>query len=268
MDDETIRVAVYFQGEEERRLAEEQLERPTAFNSVLEGWLRPDRIAALADQGLTVELLDQSELPSVQQPSPAEDESELLEFLGEQARFVELPEQEGKGSTFRDSQTLAGEDVYYIRLSGPITLEQRLEFDRHGVNITSFEPPDRYRSFLTPEQVGSVREFPYVLDVTPYGPTDTLTPELKRQIQETSAPEPTLAAAEEAPTKRAFDCLLHRESDLPRIRAWLENTADVEIVGTSNLRIRFQAPFRVPLLAALSALPEVRKLAPFEAPTL
>ena len=40
------------------------------------------------------------------------------------------------------------------------------------------------------------------------------------------------------------------------------------VVETSNLRIRFEAPLSRPLLAALAALPVVRKLAPYEPPPL
>jgi hypothetical protein len=167
------------------------------------------------------------------------------------------------------------EDVYNIDIRGPITREQRLELDRRGVDIAAFEPNFGYRAFLTREQYEAVRKLPYVAGVTRYSFEQALAPELLDVVSE-DTPEQSgdaqpelMSVGEEAESQpQVFDCLLHREQDLAKIRALIDRSPGTTILGTSNLRVRFSADVHLPFLAALAALPEVRKLSPYEAPKL
>jgi hypothetical protein len=164
-----------------------------------------------------------------------------------------------------------GEDVYNIEIRGPITREQRLELYELGVDIAAFEPGLGYRAFLTREQYAAVRELPYVASVTRYAFEQAITPELLDAVREEGAEsEPGLMSAGEEPESqpRVFDCLLHREADLAKIRALIDQSPGTTILGTSNLRVRFNADVHLPFIAALASLPEVRKLSTYQAPKL
>jgi hypothetical protein len=263
---EAVRAAVFFEDEEERKLAEEALAaRPgeaVVFNGVVEGWATPADLEGLSRRGLVVEALGEHAAPppvdaaAASGEPPAEPAPQLLADFKEQADLAEPP-------------APLAEEVYHLDLRGPITQEQRLELDSFGVDITAFEPPDRYRTFLTPEQLEKVKELPYVAEVNRYRFEETVTPELLDAVSR--APEgggASLLADPGAPDVRRFDALLHRSSDLKKICALIEDAQNTEVLDTSNLRVRFEAPAAAAFLAGLAALPEVRKLAPFEPPKL
>ena len=245
---EALRAAVFFEDEEERRLAEEALDAKPGetriFNGVVEGWAAPARLEELSRRGMVVEPLSEGPVPA----SGAEGRAPARELLADFEQQASLEPAEP-----------VDEAVYHLDLDGPITKEQRLELDSFGVDIYMFEPPSRYRTFLTPEQLEKVSELPYVDAVTPYGFEESVTPALLDTVSE--------AQQGKQPTQ-TFDCLLHRASDLERIRSLIDAAEGTSVVGTSNLRVRFESPVDAPFLAGLAALPEVRKLAPFHPPKL
>lgn len=287
MADEPLRVAIFFANESEREQAEDALAKdpdaPTEqFSGVLEGWLSSADAQTLADSGLAVQFLDLRSEPEPTLPADA------VEELKQEARYASLSDDgqaivvdeqlaavpDPRIHQYADFEATAPPDetappaVYFIELTGPITRDQRLEFfHKYGVDIGAFEPPNRYRAFLTPEQYSRVLALPYVQGIVRYSLEDTVTPELIQIASQVPGGGPALFAADEEPI-RTFDCLLHRERDLPMVRDLIERTAETTVVDASNLRIRFQGPVNRPLLAALAAVPEVRKLSPYEPPTL
>lgn len=262
MAHESVRVAVYFHDDAERHRVEGALKDPVAFASVVEGETTAEGVADLTAAGAVVEVLPQSvpEAPVGASPKPTIP-NEIVEELADKADLAARPDRPS------ESEAL-DEDVYRLQLRGPITREQRLEFWDLGVDIAAFEPPDRYRTFLTRDQYARVRQLPQVVDVTRYGFQDTLTPELVKLFEKEAVPGPGFAEAEPDASRRVFECLLHRERDMGRVRAVIEDAAGAEVVGTSNLRIRFTAATDVSFLSRLAAMPYVAKLAPFEAPRL
>lgn len=254
---EAVRAAVFFEDEDQRKLAEEALSakpgEATVFNGVVEGWGVPAELEKLSEHGMVVEALVQGDAPTAA-GEPAAPAPKLLADFEQQAE----PETEP-----------AAENVFHIDLHGPITQAQRLEFDSFGVDIYMFEPPARYRTFLSPEQLEQVRELPYVDEVTPYGFGEAVTPELLEAVKD--APPgggASLMGDEPAHAGQTFDCLLHRASDMKKVCALIEADDGAKVLDKSNLRVRFESPVDAPFLAGLAALPEVRKLAPFQAPKL
>ena len=128
---------------------------------------------------------------------------------------------------------------YHVRLTGPITEQQRRAFVGYGVDLAAFEPPDAYRTRLTREQYGRVRATPGVRAVERYRLEETLTPQL-------------LEAVEGGPARRAFDCVLHRIADRDRIAEELRGIEGVKVLEASYLFIRFEAPADAALLAEVA----------------
>lgn len=291
MDDEPVQVAIFFTNEKEQQQADAALE-PLAekkgrrdFSGVVEGWVMPIDLKGLLRAGLPIQLLDAADRKARRAP---ESRVKEIEALAEDSRYASLnPESDRiivddqlaavpdssihQYGDFDVTEAPAADEpaaAYFLELSGPITRDQRLEFfHQFGVDIGAFEPPNRYRAFLTPEQYAQVRRLPYVTRLVRYSLADSVTPELLELATEAPTPGPSLLAAAEEPI-HTFDCLLHRERDLPMVRDLIEQTAETTVVDASNLRIRFQGPVNRPLLGALAALPAVRKLSPYEAPTL
>jgi hypothetical protein len=257
MPAETVRAAVFFEDEEQRKLAEEALGAGPAdaevFNGVVEGWGTPDELGKLSERGMVVEPLTEPTVPPAG-GAPGAPAPKLLADFEQQA---EPPAEAGE------------ESVFHIDLHGPITQEQRLELDSFGVDIYMFEPPSRYRTFLTPDQLEKVKQLPYVDEVTPYGFEESVTPQLLDAVGEGRAGGgPSLMGDEGASELPRFDALLHRSSDIEKVCALIEESEQAKVLDRSNLRVRFEAPLDAPFLAGLASLPEIRKLAPFRPPRL
>jgi hypothetical protein len=285
-----FRAAVFFTNQDEHRqakdaLAQIQPETVDAFSGVLEGWLTPVLADELVNQGLVVQVISKPSLP-VSNEGAAKGLARAVEDLKLETQYVVLDATHGL--EVRDSPVEEdaldprihplGEydadvppdaqlqsDVYFIALTGPITEEQRLRFDSFDVDIGAFVPPNLYRTFLTREQYEQALKLPYVESITRVPFERVITPELVEVLSE--EPAPSLLADDESP-RRTFDALLYRERDREDLVRLLEQTQATHVVGASNLRVRFEAPLSRPLLAAIAALPVVRKLAPYEPPLL
>jgi hypothetical protein len=260
MADESVRVAAYFHDEDQRKEAEQTLTDFETFASVVEGEATVEDVTKLTEQGVVVEVLPQSvpEPTVAPQPEPVITEA-VVEDLASQADLPPRPDQPTK-------EQALDEDVYRIQLRGPITEKQRLEFWDHGVDIFAFEPPDRYKAFLTREQYAQVQELPYVAAVSRYGFEDSLSPELVNLFQK--EPGGGLAGAGGDAEPETFEAMLHREKDMDKVRPVIEQAEGNHVVGTSNLRIRFTGPADPEFLSRLAAMPYVAKVTPYNPPRL
>jgi serine protease AprX len=255
---EPLRAAVYCTSEAERAAAQKALGRGgevTTYDGVLEGWLDGDGVRELAAQGIVVDPLDTEAAP----PEPRHDALERKTHCeesdpGVQALRATLGPQPPR---VLEPEPAEAPDVafYHIRLSGPITEEQRRAFVSYDVDLAAFEPPDAYRTRLTREQYGKVRATPGVRAVERYRLEETLTPEL-------------LAAIKRGPARRTFDCILHRIADRDRIVGELRALAGVKVLEASWLYIRFEAPADAALLAKVAYTSGVRRLDVYEQPSL
>ncbi len=284
MEDEPMRVAVYFATTAERRLTEEALsrvlpEKLALFAGVAEGWATAATIDELMCAGMSVDLVDER-FPAQIGPRAAAINYDVVDDLKRQARYAnieggivvsaahaEATDPRIHHDEHYDARPAPADaldsDVYFVRIEGPITRRQRRELEALKVSIGAFLPPDRYRTMLTRAQYAKVRKLHFVRQVERYRVEDTVTRELATLCEKLRNADPA-----QPPPVQAFDCLVHRERDLAKVRALIEATAGMVVVGTSNMRVRFEGPASLPLLAALAALPEVRKLAPYEAPVL
>jgi hypothetical protein len=280
-----LRVAVYFDSDEAGEQAKQALERTDAeYSGVVEGQIAREQLAALSDAGIVVQALEAPLEAEYGRPTrdieDFKEEAELVSFAEDDRALVSGVEpaasRDPRLHRYFDSDSTptpgeaAPEDVYYIKLPGPITQAQRLELDGLGVNIAAFVPGHGYRAFLAREQYQRVLELPYVTGCERYDFGHVVTPELLETIEEVEADDGAslLADSPEPAEPLVFDCLVHREEDLVEIRELIDNSSGTTIVGNSNLRVRFEAEPKLPFLAALAALPEVRKLSTFEEPTL
>lgn len=287
-----VRAAVYLASDVDRALAETVLgsldpDDGAQFNGVVEADLEPSQVKNLDEAGLVVSLVDHSVGAEHREWNP--EDAEVIEELRDRSRTVGFsddgnalvvgknpaddpdPHLHRLGGLTPEVDEALAEDAYNIELEGPITKEQRLELDALGVDVAAFEPGFGYRAMLTNDQYAAVRKLPFVAGVSLYRFSQTVTPELVDLATRDDAeqgPE-LLSSGEEAESEpQLFDCLLHREADLEKVKALIENTPGAEVVGQTNLRIRFKAAAELPLIAALASLPAMRKLSPYEVPTL
>jgi hypothetical protein len=252
-----VRVAVYVVDDDQRAAAEAALGDVTVFANVVEGTVDEHALPGLADAGLVVERLPD---PGPPPPPPWAPDESVVDLLAEEARYGPLPTEPGDEAADLASDDRPGDDFFSIQMTGPITQDQRLELDALGVDIAAFEPPSSYRTYLTRDQHARVRALPYVTAIRPYPVEEKLSPELVDVVEEEAA------SPEAEPATRAFDCLLHRERDLPAVRDLIEGTGRASVVDTSNLRVRFTAPADLALLGQLACRPEIRKLAVYRPP--
>ena len=171
------------------------------------------------------------------------------------------------------------EDVYEVRLNGPMRPEWRLSLKEEGFEICSFAPPNSYRMFLTDNEVGVVNSLPFVEKVERYGLGETVTPDLLQALESAeqsrnAADDPTAAVAatmlssvEPEPTPQVFEVVCHRPQDLQKVILLIVEEGG-EVLDNSQDTVRFKAPLESSLLPALADLSEVKTLAPYKAPTL
>jgi len=295
MADEPVRAAVFVRGDEDRRAAEDVLRRvrpdeTSVFNDMVEGYVDKEALEELALQGAAIDLLDEIEDPA---EGAAQPDSPALVPGHSHAPDPQMPEMQdfkerssvnrlGDGGVEVLSQPVdeaarpeptdaLADDVYLIELPAPIASEQRQAFLDLGISLAAFEPPASYRTFLTRDQYEDVRRLDFVSDVQRYTVEDTVTTGLLRACS-TDGEEPAgpalLAEGAEAEALSTFDCVLHRIADRQAVTAKIEASPEATVLDASYLFIRFEAAPTSPLIPALAALPEVRKLAPYVAPEL
>jgi hypothetical protein len=261
-DEPMYRVSAYFQTPDEQALVESILGQDQTFASVVEGTATSAELDRLGAAGVVVEVLPTP--PIDESPSTVYADETVAEPEGEQT--VGLLEDHVGSLQWPDP---GPQHAYWVQLAGPITQEQRLELDRMNVDLAAFEPPDRYRTILTSDQVEQVRGLSYVRSVAPYRLSEKVTKELVNLVGAERDDRPALAGDEDNREQlQVFDVLLHRERDLPEIQGLIDGSPKTTILGTSNLRIRFGAPVDLPLLGTLAGRVEVRRLDVFKAPRI
>ena len=257
---DALRAAVYVTSEEERREAEEVLRRAdpdalVSYDGVLEGRLDGEGIRALAERGIAIDPLESngdappSALPHLERQAHVDADDPGLQWLAkaheEPPRVLEPQPDQAPDVAF-----------YHIRLEGPIAETQRSALVGLGVDLAAFEPPDSYRTRLTKDQYGHVRELEGVRAVERYRLEETLTPHLLEVLQVSSG------------ERRTFDLVLHRIADRDSLSAQVGAIDGVEVLDASYLFIRFEAPLERELVATVAHLPGVRRLDLHEAASL
>ena len=175
------------------------------------------------------------------------------------------------------------EDVYEVKLAGPMRPEWQDALKEKGLETCSFAPPNAYRMFLTDSQVQVARSLPFVTGVERYSLQQTVTPDLLQALESaeqaggTTEPDATRAVPAElmssteptpAPAPpQIFEVVCHRPRDLQKVINIIVEEGG-EILDHSDDTVRFKASVDSSLLAALADLSEVKKIAPYQPPSL
>jgi subtilisin family serine protease len=171
------------------------------------------------------------------------------------------------------------EDVYTIALAGPISADQRRQFEALDIHVLSHEPPNKFLMYLTPEQLDQVARLPFVIGTSQYTFEQTVTPDLldtfraTRAVARSRGPELLGANAqlqEDIPDQ--YDVICHRPEDVAVVKGILERTRGATVVDTSDILVRCKIALDpealAVVLAGVAALPQVAKIAPYRPPAL
>jgi serine protease AprX len=255
-----LRAAVYVTSEAERSAAEKILRRAdpealVSFEGVLEGTLDGDGVRALVERGIAIDPLDSNgaapsrRLPHLERQAHVDADDprfrELARIGDEPPRVLEPDPEQAPHAAF-----------YHIRLEGPITETQRAALEGWGVDLAAFEPPDSYRTRLTRDQYARVRALAGVRAVERYRLEETITPRLLELLDKGSG------------GRRTFDCVLHRIADGVALSSRLGEMDGIDVLESSYLFIRFEAPLDRELVATVARLPGVRRLDLYEPASL
>ncbi|MFL6232260.1 MAG: hypothetical protein ACJ76N_03935, partial [Thermoanaerobaculia bacterium] len=109
--------------------------------------------------------------------APAEEESPVLQRIRQRAEEYARSRpvrHRVLGMTAAAPPPPRPPEVFEVRLLGPMRPEWGAFFNGHGIRVTSYVPPYRYRMPLTEEQVEAVRAQEFVTAVEPYSLAETL----------------------------------------------------------------------------------------------
>jgi len=148
-----------------------------------------------------------------------------------------------------------GYDAYELLLDVPMGAQERARLEKAGVKIVGFVPPSTYRTLLTPAQVADVRVLPFVRQIRRYGLDQTVPPDTLDRI-----------TGSDGSDTDEFDCLLHRPSDLEFLRSFVERADGLDVVDAGYDALRLSAPPNSRSLAAIAALPQVRRVLLYRPP--
>jgi subtilisin family serine protease len=150
--------------------------------------------------------------------------------------------------------------MYNVTVREPLRASDRTALEAIGSGVASYEPPNVFRMFLLPDELARVQALDFVTGATPYTLEETVTPDLMDMVPTAG----TRAPGEE----ETFDVLLHRGRDHDRVVAAVEAAGGRVVDGEARHMIRIAIPMDVAALGALAQLPQVRRITPFQAPSL
>lgn len=151
-------------------------------------------------------------------------------------------------------------DMYNVTVREPLQASDRSALEAIGSGVASVEPPNVFRMFLLPAELARVKALPFVNDATPYTLEETVTPDLMDLVP--------AGGARGSGKEETFDVLLHRGRDHDRVVAAVQAAGGRIVNADARHMIRISIPMDVAVLGALAQLPQVRKITPFQAPTL
>jgi subtilisin family serine protease len=261
--DELHRVAVYFDEDEELELLRAEMEEIDAeYDGVVCGRARRSALERLARSGLTFE---PEEPPPPPRLSPPEEEILGPLLAGPEAQAPPLGSLEPPAPQPRETGPSAAreeEDLYHLRLAGPLSEEMHGSLARLGVDLEGREGPATYHVFSTPEQAEQVRRLPGVLALEP---APRLHPRPRRPPSGSDAAQPP----PRSPRRWSeYDVVVHRPRDLAPLVQWIEEDPRARLVETAERMLRLRAPVDSPLLARLAAAPALRSLGEHRRPRL
>jgi hypothetical protein len=164
----------------------------------------------------------------------------------------------------------AKENVYELIVRMPMRREWREAIGNK--TICSFEPPNIFRMFLTPQELARIKALPFVLEVRTYDIEKSVSESLLEMIEPAPAQAGDTGAGTGAPAAAGgqpaqFDLILHREQDRDKVKQAIARFG-AKLILESPTVLRIEAAADPGLLGALAGLPEIKLLAPYVAPAL
>lgn len=273
MTSKPLRVSVYFDDDDEKRAAESLLEgrEMSVYEDVLDAWIEEEDKKKLSDAGfLVTPCLETQEteaamaMPAAAGSVGADEDSAPESEPVFMAMSVEPPVAASPPTATDESF-----HVYELTLSQPLTPDIRADFERLGLEIRSFEPPNRYQFALTTKEYADASELPYVESIAEYAPRRKWTEALQKHVEEDGFRSAGMLSDIAGPSEpQIFDILLHRVRDLGDVRKVVEAANNTEIIAAEGRYIRYRGPVDTELIDDLTHLPHVRSVTPYEAPKL
>ena len=177
---------------------------------------------------------------------------------------------------------------YLIRLKGPLIEEWRAHLNNIDIKLIEFIPENSYTALINQDQLIEARKLSFVIDVKSYRPEDTpvldyMKPKSRPKSMSfppggvdamdgpsPAAPMPSGAAPiipDELDEQNIYDVRMHAPDFVPIVFDWL-NEQNVEIVGTSERKIRIKIPAGSSASRDVAFLPEVAEVQPYKEPKL
>ena len=239
------KVLAHFMHESEREAARRALRDAYVTESYVLGDCDEADIPGLEAQGLIVEILDvPAAEPAEGSGAPSEEQSHGLESL----------ESMGADEVLRETS------YYLVQLPGPLLEEWRRRLQDDGREVLESMPGYAYLVRMTGEQAAQVREFPFVMSVRPYGPEET-----NPTIYGLTPPARGVSALESFGGEVTWDLSLHPGEDKAALVGWLR-AHEVEIIGTSDRKVRITLPQGSELCYEVAGLPGVARMDPYVPP--
>lgn len=244
------RIIAHFMHEQEMRAAEELMTDSESTDSYLLGEVDEDKIAALEEAGLIVEILE--EQPQAETPG-----GDWQVLPGVQRRGGVQPAPRGEPAVPVD---LSKPSFYLIQLKGPLMEQWREQLQNLGVELLEYIPRDNYTARLRTDEVAAVRKLSFVVGVRLYDAMDSGQPASAVRVR-AGAPSP---GGERIIT---YDARLHREEDIPVVLAWLQEKG-INVAGSGRRKVRLYLLENDDLADELAALPEVAEVQEYVVPEL
>jgi subtilisin family serine protease len=231
------KVVAHFMHEHEAGAARDMLSDAEFTDGYAIGSIDEDQIPHLRAAGLIVAVVDDAtetgiELAGLPQPAAA---GPLAAAAAEPGFFV-------------------------VQIAGPLTKRRRESLRELDVELLECVAPSQrlYTAYLTPQQVSDTRALAFVAGVRPFAEQD-------------QAPIAAAAGAARPSTgvdrMLTLDVRLHRASDAPALRAWLDEQ-QITVAGVRGRKLRVYVLEGSALVARIRSRPEVQAVDEFVPPKL
>ena len=251
-------VIAHYMHEQELHAAEQMIADGTVTESYVMGTIDEADIPRLEAQGLIVQIVEEAEraeTPGAEARSPLGALRPGLRVRGELPSFGAESEIEAEIDDRKPN-------FYLIRLSGPLMEEWRNQLSSAGVELLEYIPKNSYTSRLKPEQIQTVRSFPFVASVRLYREEDT-GPVFAMPGREVSFE----AAPGLAKGIRTYDLRLHLAEDLPVVLDKLRDLG-VNVAGSSGRKVRIYLLEADQRADEIIAMPEIAAMEEYLPPKL
>lgn len=252
-------VIAYFMHEQEELFARQTITNAEVTESFVIGELEESEIEKLRKKGLIV----QEVAPSVETELTVEDLSSHAPYsMNGGWRFESIDNKFAHRRSIFNEAVPSPNDYYSVGLRGPLLEQRREQFKVLGVCLGDRLNDGGYKTKLSANQILSVNQLPFVDRVTWISP-ETSAPQISTSDFSIPDEEPKVSESD----LLTFDLRLNDPADKSKILTWLEKK-NINIVGDTARKIRFQLQANSPELDELAILPEIDRIDEYKQPEL